>query len=294
MALIDKTVIPSLLVICGAFYHLFIMRRLTLSFDFAGGAAAARYYNATTMQASSNHTPTKFEEMFVVAYDKSLGRGDKPQARTNEPRRVYNISEFPPEYRTAGGLMDDDRELLGNIYSTANSSFEYGLGESTYIAAWTRMPRWSGIDSDSNWVVGVRDKPLIPSYYQFNFGDIGPTKVWGYPTQPDLDKMLFRYVVAPLALEREPFDVYLVDGRWRVACACMAFLHAMSLGGDMDKIRVLVHDYQDTNRGYTIIEDEIADVDRRSSKLRVFKLKPGIGESEVADLFLRNVDNYKR
>lgn len=254
--------------------------------------------------------PTKnnFEELSFAAYNRSLGGGGTDSGtQSPEPRRVYNISEFPPEYHTTGGLDDTDRALLGDIYSTANSSFEYGLGESTYIAAWTRMPRWSGVDSDSNWVVGVRDKPIIPSHFQFNFGDIGQTQAYGWPKgfrlgfEPQrqdahliMGKMAYRYIVAPLVLERDPFDVYLVDGRWRVACACVSFLHAMGRGGDMEKVRVMVHDYDVVTRGYDIIEKEIAILDRRSNKLAIFKLKPGIGEGAVADLYLRHVDNPQR
>lgn len=269
----------------------------------------------TQLDGGGDAAPTnnKFEELSVAAYNRSIGGvatiGSNSIGNTQspEPRRVYNISDFPSEYHTTGGLDDTDRALLGDIYSTANSSFEYGLGESTYIAAWTRMPRWSGVDSDSNWVVGVRDKPIIPSHFQFNFGDIGQTQAYGWPKgfrlgfEPQrqdshliMGKMAYRYIVAPLVLERDSFDVYLVDGRWRVACACMSFLHAMSRGGDMEKVRVMVHDYDVVTRGYDNIEKEIAVLERRSNKLAIFKLKPGIGEGAVADLYLRHVDNPQR
>lgn len=134
----------------------------------------------------------------------------KSMPSRQQPKRIYNISEFPSHYRIKGGVDDSDRQLLGGIYSGVTSSFEYGLGESTYIAAWTRMPRWSGVDSDPDWIVGLRNKRLIPLHFQFHFGHVGMTGVRGYPRNR-LDKSLFRYVVAPLALEREPFDVCLVD-----------------------------------------------------------------------------------
>lgn len=263
----------------------------------SSGATCNTFNPANPTQPSSNiDAPpiTEFEKMFHAAFIRSLGQKDE---RDNndvvpttilEPRRVYNITEFSPEYRMAGGMLEDDRHLLGKIYSFANSSFEYGLGESTYIAAWTRMPRWSGIDSDSNWVVGVRDKPIVPPHFQFTFADIGTTKSWGYPEEL-IDKQVFRYVVAPLALELEPFNVYLIDGRWRVACACMSFLHAMSRGGDMERVLVLVHDYDRLD--YHVIGTEIAMLQERSTKLAVFKLRPGIREDEVKDLYLRSMNS---
>jgi len=234
---------------------------------------------------------TKFDELVSAVHDRPAGTSNQtvPTAR-----RVYNISEFPNKYLTNGGLLDTDRILLGKIYSSVNSSFEYGLGESTYIAAWTNMPRWSGVDSDSNWVEGVREKAVVPSHFEFNFGDIGPTKGYGHPVQPNLTKQLFRYVVAPLELEREAFDVYLVDGRWRVACACISFLHAIGMGADMGRVRVMMHDYDVLSRGYQIVEEEIADVVERSLKLAVFKLKPGTTDDDIHNLYQRYINVLKR
>ena len=58
--------------------------------------------------------------------------------------------------RKNGGLSDVDRQVLGNLYFKANSVFEFGLGESTLIAAKTGVPRYSGVDSDPNWVSNTR------------------------------------------------------------------------------------------------------------------------------------------
>ena len=128
------------------------------------------------------------------------------------------------------------------------------IGESTYIAAWTGMPRLSGVDSDPTWISLVRDQETIHDNFQFHFGDIGPTGDWGFPKKLGLTKQIFRYVLAPLSLERKPFEIYLVDGRFRVACACASFLHAMSTGADMERVKVLVHDHQERSWGYQIIE----------------------------------------
>jgi len=54
-----------------------------------------------------------------------------------------------------------------------------------------------------------------------------------------LKKNLYNYQIVPLALEKKPFEVYIIDGRYRVACACVSFLHAMKYGADMSQVRVL-------------------------------------------------------
>ena len=50
-----------------------------------------------------------------------------------------------------------------------------------------------------------------------------------------------QYQVAPLLSDPVSFDVYLVDGRYRVACVCLAFLHAEKFGAT--DVIVLMHDY---------------------------------------------------
>lgn len=88
----------------------------------------------------------------------------------------------------------------------------------------------------------VRDR--TPSRFRFYFADVGPVELWGYPKgKQQTLKMAFDYQIAPLFMEREPFDVYMVDGRWRVACVMASFLHAIHTGGDLNKTRVLLHDY---------------------------------------------------
>ena len=76
--------------------------------------------------------------------------------------------------------------------------------------------------------------------------------------------------MAPLDLEDEPFDVYIVDGRYRVACACISFLHALKTGGNMESVRVGIHDNHEEERRYGILRD-VADVVVENHKLWVYK-----------------------
>jgi hypothetical protein len=126
--------------------------------------------------------------------------------------------------KSDGGLADEDRNLLGRYYSKADSVFEFGLGESTYMASTLKVPRFAGIDSDPQWIKDVRAKTL--PHFRYYFADIGETGEWGIPKFPDLAKNVYNYQVMPLQAEPNPFDVYLIDGRYRVACAMAAFLHA--------------------------------------------------------------------
>jgi len=166
------------------------------------------------------------------------------------------------------------------------------------------VPRYSGVDSDAVWVGNAREGAL--DHFRFSLGDIGPIGQYGTPIQTNNSKIPYNYQSGPLNNELKSFDVYLVDGRYRVSCACASFLHAWSRGGDMTKILVVVHDWNrgkvathyDPNNetswrsewawGYWILMD-IADVVEKSELLAVLKLKPGIAEQDVHNLWLEHL-----
>jgi protein O-GlcNAc transferase len=140
---------------------------------------------------------------------------------------------------TTGGLTDEDRKLLAEIYGEANSVFEDGLGESTYIANHVGVARYAGIDSDAAWVANTRK--TVATHFRFYFADIGETLRWGFPKEK-LPKNVLDYQVIPLISEPQPFDVYMVDGRWRLPCLLLSFLHAHARIADPSQTTVLLRD----------------------------------------------------
>jgi len=188
--------------------------------------------------------------------------------------------------RGTGGLFDSDRTLLAEIYSSVNSVFEFGLGESTKIAAWVGVPRYVGVDSDAQWVTNTREEVNM-DHFRFIFADIGKTGSYGTPVKDKLQKIPLSYQSAPLNDEMQAFDFYLIDGRYRVACACAAMLHAMSRGGDMKKVMFGVHDYP--GRGEYHQLESIADIVKESELLRVFHVKPNTTEHDIYQMWEKNV-----
>jgi len=217
----------------------------------------------------------KFDEIRQMLYKEAI-----------KPENSGNRSKFSLEGWTkgTGGLDDADRMALGDLYLNAKSVFEYGLGESTLIAAHTGVPRYAGVDSDALWVAQARTNSKL-DHFRFNFADIGASKEWGHPQNSLLQKINYNYQLAPLVLEDEAFDVYLVDGRYRVACACVSFLHAIKTGGDMALIKVGVHDnHFNSNRHYDVLTD-VADVVIKNTRLWVYKLKNSTTEEDIYTLW---------
>lgn len=96
------------------------------------------------------------------------------QKKNKNSRKKFDLSTWTD--RTTGGLHDLDRIKLGEIYGRANSVFEWGLGESTRIAAHVGVKRYVGIDSDSEYVQTLRNKS--PDHFRFYFADVGPTGMY--------------------------------------------------------------------------------------------------------------------
>ena len=224
-------------------------------------------------------------------------------ASNNTSRKQYD-SRLGHVEPTGGGLHDKDRELIGKLYYNISSLLEFGLGESTMIAAHVDMPRYAGVDSDPVWVAKARDKS--PPHFRFYFADISKIKRWGYPIDTTLRKIPYNYQMSALSSEMEPFDFYLIDGRYRVACACASMLHAISLGGDMRRIMFGVHDWIGREYYHSILE--VAEIvhfnfqdDNNSTKnefeadlLRVFKVKSNVTESDIYTLWQRHIWDEKR
>jgi len=263
-----------------------------------------------------------FAEMYKKVTEGSFSRIGKEQNEDDLnnisgslKRHSFNVSQWTR--KTSGGLEDEDRSLVGELYYNATSLFEFGLGESTYIAAETNVPRYTGVDSDPHWVAKAREGATAPptlnldawegqeiarkgAHFRFHFADIGPTGRWGYPIPirkgDPVHKGLranfniFNYQFAALQVESKPFDVYMVDGRYRTACAILCFLHAMCTGGDLTQIKVAVHDKNRPERGYDTLLS-IADVTRETRKLWILELKPNISEKELYEIWKQNAYN---
>ena len=152
----------------------------------------------------------------------------------------------------------------------------------------TSPPRLTGIDSDPNWIGKARDGSGR-DYFRFSFADIGKLQQWGVPADTTLQKIPFNYQSSTLNNELEAFDFYLVDGRYRVACACASFLHAMGRGGDMSLVRVAVHDWKDRQYYWTLLDVAEIEHKSKSGRLAVLRLKPNATEFDIFNIWEKHI-----
>jgi len=218
-------------------------------------------------------------KLFNVMHNHLSLLANKPVEQVS--RREYHLGA------AGGGLTDSDRELLASIYFNSSSVFEFGLGESTHIAAYVGVPRYSGVDNDPVWIGKARDGAKM-DHFRFSFADTGKTSDFGHPINDKMQKIPLDYQSAPLNNEYHAFDFYLVDGRYRVATACSSFLHAISRGGDMSQVLVGVHDWV-SDRSYLFELTSIADVVHQSARLAVLRMKTHVSEHDIHELWKSHI-----
>lgn len=148
--------------------------------------------------------------------------------------------------------------------------------------------RLTGVDSDPNWIATARDGSG-QNHFRFNFADIGKVQLWGYPANETLQKIPFNYQTSTLNNELEAFDFYLVDGRYRVACACASFLHAIGRGGDMSLVRVAVHDWKDRQHYWELLDVAEIEHQSQSGRLSVLRLKPNATEFDIFNIWEKHI-----
>ena len=207
------------------------------------------------------------------------------------------------------------------MYYDATSVFEFGVGESTLIAAYVGVTRYSGVDSDAAWINKARSDLLLvrPSnnnndnnmqtttkpqtQYRFSFADIGPTRMFGNAIHTNVSKIPLSYQSTPLYSEMEAFDIYFIDGRYRVACACSAMLHAISRNANMSNVLFAVHDWStipidkektkektsSSWRGYDTSLLTIGTIVHKSTKLAVLKVKTNVTAVHIAQIWKENI-----
>lgn len=144
--------------------------------------------------------------------------------------------------KSTGGLNNADIAILARIYLESESVYETGIGESTKIAIFTGVPRYTGADGALEWVnIAMKG---APPHYRFHWADIGAIKAWSKPVNKKATPKWPMYTYGALAAESKGFDFYLVDGRFRVASVAACFLHAANTGLKRDQFRVGLHDFK--------------------------------------------------
>ncbi len=172
-------------------------------------------------------------------------------------------------------------ELLESFLKCSNVYMEFGTGGSTFLACKFVKDAVIGIDSSKEWIIKVQSycaehSPRIKP--RLLHVDIGELLDWGWPKDSSLRNQWPRYYEDVWNLYEKSYDadLYLIDGRFRVACFMKTLLNCRS-----DSI-IMIHDFFSRN-DYSIVRSvarEIAVV----GELSAFCPSPGQNRSEIFNI----------
>lgn len=193
----------------------------------------------------------------------------------SEPEQSATTFELP----TAPAMTIDEQQLFLSYVKKAKNYFEFGSGGSTVWAVQQGLTV-QGIESDPAWVQALQEQ--LGQQCQVNVADIGPTGDWGYPLTQQTDKFP-RYSQAILE-HQQPFDLILIDGRFRVACTMAAIQH-IAQHHAYENSFIFIHDFWNRAQYRSVLKFLvfIEQVDSAG----VFKVKKDIELNDVADMWLR-------
>lgn len=159
-------------------------------------------------------------------------------------------------------MSEPEQALLLAFIRNSQRYVEFGSGGSTVLAAQYVGERIVSVDSDRAWLekaaAACAPHRLQPELVA---ADIGPTGAWGFPTDESTRPRWPGYHEdiwsRPGTAEA---DLYLVDGRFRVACFAQVILHCGPAAV------VGIHDFADRPHYHPVraIAREIATVERLS------------------------------
>lgn len=169
-------------------------------------------------------------------------------------------------------MSQSEIALFEKHVKQAEAYFEFGSGGSTKLAARNNVAVY-GVESDKFWVDTLHKE--TGELCKVEYVDIGPTKEWGYPVDDSHQDKFIDYSEAILKYD-QPFDLILVDGRFRVACTLNAIKHTLEKQKNTADTRIFIHDFWNRSDYHVVLEFlEAVDIVESAG---VFRLKQNINK----------------
>ncbi|MBR0665570.1 hypothetical protein GXW71_14520 [Roseomonas hellenica] len=177
-------------------------------------------------------------------------------------------------------MKPEEIALFKSLLACSRRYVEFGAGGSTVLAASLVKEAVTSVDSSKEWLDRVRQDceaqkcPVSPTLIHV---DIGELKDWGYPRdtkrRPDWPRY---YSWLGDSRDGALADLFLVDGRFRVASFLQVFLQ-----GNPDSL-IAIHDFANRPKYHVIHEfgREVA----RAENFSVFLRRPGADRKRALEV----------
>ncbi|WP_164461443.1 tetratricopeptide repeat protein [Alcaligenes faecalis] len=165
-------------------------------------------------------------------------------------------------------------EFFESCLDQAQHYYEFGSGGSTKLAASMGL-NVHGVESDRRWLEQLHAE--VGEACKVNHVDIGPTKEWGYPVDLRAADQFPNYSRS-IHTQDLPFDLILVDGRFRVASTLESIDYVLEKG-DRASARIFIHDFW--NRAFYKPVLEFLDAEQTVETAGLFKIKANINRERL-------------
>jgi hypothetical protein len=124
-------------------------------------------------------------------------------------------------------MSAEEAALFLSFVRNSRDYVEFGTGGSTVLASKHVKNSILSVDSSRQWLDQVKSAcASCQTKPELTFIDIGPTGDWGFPTDASTKARWPDYHSAVWKIPHsDSADLYLVDGRFRVACFAQIVLH---------------------------------------------------------------------
>lgn len=178
-------------------------------------------------------------------------------------------------------MTEKELETLNQALSRAVRYLEFGTGNSTKLAvSYPNIEKIVAVESDAQFFKDVvATDPGIQEALQANrltthCIDIGKTVRWGRPEDEQMRHLWPSYSLLPYN-DFKDYDLVLVDGRFRMACALNALLNATS------EFTLMIHDYTPRKQLHRLVWSGLFDVVTVVDSLGVFRPRPIVNRTRI-------------
>lgn len=178
---------------------------------------------------------------------------------------------FDPVALARPAMHPDELAMISAIMARSHYMLEFGAGGSTTLALKLGLSKVIAVESDCAWIDRLRSdeaaaRALNEGRLQLLHADIGPISALGAPADQGAAEKWPSYAARPWSyVDFDLLDFVLIDGRFRVACALQAILHARR------QTVIAIHDFWNRPAYHDVLRflDETA----RCNRLGVFRTR---------------------
>lgn len=180
-------------------------------------------------------------------------------------------------------MSENEQQLFRDALKNASVYFEYGIGGSS-IWAMAYGLDLNGVETDKHWMLQVTNC-LDPYPYDLRYIDIGPV---GYYGKPSTISDNFEIYSKSILIFEKNFDLVLIDGRFRVACA--ATVAEMAIESQNRNLKVYFHDFFDRHE-YSIVT-KFMHVESRADDAAILSVNCDADIEFVREVWEHNKHNF--